>query len=817
MSGPFGSSQWMYKSEEYVIANSCKFSAANADYLKRTPSGASNRRTWTWSSWLKRSRNNATHMVFFTAIADDVTEDDHFGIRFDSGTNNFIITWGDGNVAVSTRTFRDSSNWFHLVVAIDTTQGTDTNRIKAYVNGEILTFGSTDLPGENHQYGINKAQEHNIGSRNIYGSASHNNFDGYMAEINFVDGSQLTPSSFGETGAYGEWKPKEYAGAHGTNGFYLPFDDSSDLGDDESSNTNDWTEVNIAAINQVPDTPSNNFCTWQEEAGFGVRTLTEGGLRYNPSGGTGDLFGSIGVSTGKWYFETCRVTVGASYHTGVASDRWNRLGYNPVSAGGYSLYAGTYFYSGEDTNNPLTLGNFGAGSNGDIIGCAFDLDNDKIWFAKNNTYYNSGDPAAGNNATGVMNGQLNTHIRPFTSHGNSSYAGVNHQNYGQDSSFGGEKTAQGNADSNGIGDFFYAPPSGFLALCTSNLPAGEFTSVTPSKHFKNVLWDGDGNDDRSIAVGFQPDFAWIKSRSTANDHLLFDAARGVDLYVRANAVDGDTDNDNTLQAFESNGIQIGSDTRLNTDADDIVGYFWKGGGGSGSSNTDGSIDTTTTSANVAGGFSISTYTGNATSGATLGHGLSKAPTWMMVKKRVSGGWMVYHQYNTTEPETEELNLEVTEATQDSDNIWNDTAPTATVMSLGNNAAVNANNVAYVLYCWHDVEGYSKFGAYTGNGQNVPNGVFTYLGFRPAWLMIKRTDSADPWVLFDAAREPNNDDNAQDLSFKVDTEAVEAAYGNIDFTSNGFKAQITTGSLNEANSNFIYMAFADVPVKFSNAR
>ena len=177
MSGPFGSSQWMYKSEEYEVANSCAFSDGNQDYLKRTPGSASNRRTWTWSSWLKRSRNDATHMVFFTEPAGDLTEDDHFGIRFDSGTANLILTWGDGNIGVSTATHHDSSAWFHLVVAIDTTQGTDTDRIKAYINGEAVTFGSTDLPSQNHQYGINKAQEHNIGSRVIYG-ASGNYFDG---------------------------------------------------------------------------------------------------------------------------------------------------------------------------------------------------------------------------------------------------------------------------------------------------------------------------------------------------------------------------------------------------------------------------------------------------------------------------------------------------------------------------------------------------------------------------------------------------------------------------------------------------------------
>ena len=233
--------------------------------------------------------------------------------------------------------------------------------------------------------------------------------------------------------------------------------------------------------------------------------------------------------------------------------------------------------------------------------------------------------------------------------------------------------------------------------------------------------------------------------------------------------------------------------------------------GSGSSNTDGTINTTSTSANVANGFGISTYTGNATEGATVGHGLNKAPEVIMIKKRGSaGGWMVYHDGNTSEPETEELNLEVTEATQDSASIWNDTAPTATVFSLGNNSAVNGNTQTFVAYYWHSVDGYSKMGSYTGNSST--DGTFVYTGFRPAYVLIKRTDSTSSWWIQDTKRDTYN---VADAYLIADGTAAEGTYTSIDFLSNGFKPRNSSSSFN--SGSHIYLAFAETPFKYSNAR
>jgi hypothetical protein len=304
-----GSPQWMYASgEAYELEQSLKFEDGRSAYLKKTFASAGNRRTWTWSAWIKRSNSSATHMLFFTAVAGDLTEDDHFGIRLDSGaSSNIVLTWGDGNTAVTNAIFRDSSAWMHIVVAIDTTQGTDTNRVKVYVNGTQQTFSSTDLPSQNFEYGINKAQEHNLGSRVIYGSSA-NYYDGYITEVNFIDGQALTPADFGETGDYGEWKPIEYSGSYGTNGFYLNFSGGgvmSATGGNSTATDGDYKVASFTSSGTF--TPSaDGYVEYLVIGGGG----SGGGApsRYGSGGGAGGYrTGYLPVTGGTGY----TVTVGA--------------------------------------------------------------------------------------------------------------------------------------------------------------------------------------------------------------------------------------------------------------------------------------------------------------------------------------------------------------------------------------------------------------------------------------------------------------------------------------------------------------------------
>ena len=247
-----------------------------------------------------------------------------------------------------------------------------------------------------------------------------------------------------------------------------------------------------------------------------------------------------------------------------------------------------------------------------------------------------------------------------------------------------------------------------------------------------------------------------------------------------------------------------------------VSWMWKANG-SGSSNTDGSINTTDTSANVDAGFSISTYTGNATAGATIGHGLSKAPDIIWVKERGAvSGWMCYHSSNTSAPETEELNLEVNEATQDVGG-WNDTAPTSTVFTIGNKAHHNGSSDACIAYCWHEVQGHSKFGYYSGQG-TIP-GTTIYCGFRPKWILIKKDSSA--WIVFDTKRNvtgvytnPLDDTLAPAIT---NAESVGDSNIKVDFYCNGFKPRQNNDAINKSGGTLVYHAFAETPFKYSNAR
>ena len=340
-----------------------------------------------------------------------------------------------------------------------------------------------------------------------------------------------------------------------------------------------------------------------------------------------------------------------------------------------------------------------------------------------------------------------------------------------------------------------------------------------SEYFNTVLWTGDASSDKSISgVGFQPDWVWAKNRSDANDHQIIDSSRGAGKILRTNSTGAELTRSvdvgaGGLQNFESDGFDVHStstNTNLNDNGELNVGWCWKANGGTTSSNSDGSI-TSTVQANTTAGFSIVTYTGNGTSGATIGR-LGIVPSWYVVKRRsATEGWTLYHHKNTSAPETDHLLLESTSATNDQADIWNDTAPTSSVFSLGNNSAINASSSTYVAYCFAEVKGYSKFGSFIGN--NSSDGAFVYLGFKPRWIMVKNTtqthDNHD-WIIFDSARETNNEIDTF-LRANETTAEVTSGRNAVDFLSNGFKARESYGDFNGGSGHvFVYMAFAERP-------
>jgi hypothetical protein len=383
-------------------------------------------------------------------------------------------------------------------------------------------------------------------------------------------------------------------------------------------------------------------------------------------------------------------------------------------------------------------------------------------------------------------------------------------NFGQDSSFASNKTSQGKQDSNDIGDFYYTPPSGFLALCTKNLPN---PAVIPSEHFNTVLYSGTGSN-QAVSVGFQPDFTWVKERNSSTDHGLWNSVVGASKYLKSNGADAESSsNSYGMQSFDSTGFTMGTSGNFNGSGDTYASWNWKANG-TGVSNTSGSI-TSTVSANADAGFSIVKYVGNQSAAQTIGHGLSAIPEMIIVKDTtLAKQWAVYH---TALGNTHSLKLNDTSASYDNANRWNDTTPTTTLFSVGTSDETNYTGDTHIAYCFHSVDGYSKVGSYTGNGSTSGN--FIYTGFRPAFVLIHNAGDGGGWPIADDGRGDFNSAEAGGghPHLRAHSTGVEGDSGRIDLLSNGFRPTVNYGELNSSPFTYVYIAFAEVPFKFSNAK
>ncbi|MDP6584780.1 MAG: hypothetical protein QF535_08990, partial [Anaerolineales bacterium] len=447
---------------------------------------------------------------------------------------------------------------------------------------------------------------------------------------------------------------------------------------------------------------------------------------------------------------------------------------------------------------------------GDIMNIAVDVDNGKCWFGINGTWNGSGDPAAGTNAT-FTNANITSCIasaRPRSS--------TVVWNFGQDSSFAGNKTAQGNQDDNDKGDFYYAPPTGFLALCTANLP--DPSIALPGENFNTVLWDGDGTSPRSISgVGFSPDLVWGKARDDTWGHKWQDVVRGSENTIWSNNTNAEDDYYiwGYLSAFDSDGFTITAGASgsqgWNDSTDTFVAWNWKAGTAFDPA-TAGTVVTGSGSANATAGFSIIKYTGT-TSNVTVGHGLSAAPELVIIKGLDSTlNWFVNDP--TATPFTKYLKLDANSSSGSSSTMYQDTAPNASVVTLGTSGLVNAAE-DFIMYCFHSVEGYSKVGSWVATGSDP--GPFFYCGFKPAFVMVKNVSRTNSnWWIMDNKRSTYN------MDAKVlfpNTNAAEASgRSECDFLSNGIKFRgVVNPESNYSTDTYLTYAVAESPFKTSNAR
>jgi len=336
-----------------------------------------------------------------------------------------------------------------------------------------------------------------------------------------------------------------------------------------------------------------------------------------------------------------------------------------------------------------------------------------------------------------------------------------------------------------------------------------YTTIPKSTdYFNTTLYVGNGSSKTITGIPFPPSLVWIKARSAAENHVMVDTARGANNYLMQNTTNGNDTNPEFLKSFTSDGYTLGLGDRVNKSSTNLVSWNWKANG-AGSSNTDGSINTTKTSANTTSGCSIITYTGNATAGATIGHGMGIKPSMIIIKELAGGNdWIVYTQALTA---NKILYLNSTAGENDNNVFFNDTEPTTSLITLGSIGATNGSGVAMIAYCFSNVKGFSKQGSYLGNGST--DGTFVYTGFKPAWIMIKKSSAAGTnWFIFDDKRVGYNPDNDY---VSPNTNGAEGSTVYLDILSNGFKLKANESDVNTNGATYIYMAFAAEPLVSTN--
>jgi len=773
----------------YEIEQSLRFDGSSK--LSRASAFGNANASWTLSFWFKRSRPLTTtdgdsQVLVWSEPGGGDTNTGTIQFFYDSRytatkTNRILSVWSDTTEMYTPGVQRDFSAWYHLVIKSAATSGT-SGTVTYYLNGVEQVSNTV---AEAYMFGPNR--QPNIGAR-----ASSAYFSGYMAEFHYVHGTTKNYTDFGEFDDNGVWRPIEYTGgSYGANGFYLKFDPSATngIGHDHSGNGNNWTASGFTTsgtgTDVMSDTPTTNYPTWNAlERGDDPATsmgvdLSEGNLvaAMNRDVGDGAWVANFTVPTsGKWYWEVEQLTAGSPnpfITTGIIAYPWT---WNSSDHVRYDSRGRIGKDWNDVTYQSVSAWGAGYGSASDVCGVAVDADNNTVQFYKNGTSQGT---------TESYSGSTYTYVPHCTTAAN---------------------TAQNVRYNFGQRAFAYTPPTGYKALNTANLPAPDIADG--SQYFNTVLYTGTGTTNARTDVGFQPDLTWIKTRSIGSNHSWYDVLRGTNKVIGSSAQDPEiTDGSVTPTAT---GFTLGSDNTsfgsTNYSGATYVAWNWLAGG-AGSSNTDGSI-TSTVSANPSAGFSIVIWNGSAANG-TVGHGLGVAPSLIIFKRRnATTSWPVYH--STISP-SNVLYLNETAGQASSGNSFGSTptAPTSTLFSVGDKGDTNYGTM--VAYCFAEVEGYSKFGSYVGNGSTT-DGPFIWCGFTPRWILIKwyqDVNSAESWHIYDTARQTYN---ANNTILQPDYAGIEETPSDryIDILSNGFKPRQNGQQINRSGASYIFAAFAEHP-------
>jgi len=566
---------------------------------------------------------------------------------------------------------------------------------------------------------------------------------------------------------------------------------------------------------------SGNFCTFNSISKVGSITFSGGNTKSvhanNQASTIHDSTFDI-PKTGKWYFE-CRFannnTGGGLVSMFVLYDRATEYigeGTFTNQGGNYITYYGYQngIYIGSSLTNYTS--NIGTQA-GAIVGCAIDRDNNHMWVSVNNTWINgTPDFSDGTNKVASPTAGADYGLAFSGAGGSSSAFWI--CNFGQASDFLGTETAQGNADANGFGDFYYAPPSGYLGICSGNLPISadidpaQTDNDIPQKQFNVLTYNASGGDSYT-GLGFKPDLVWVKWRGGSQSHGIFDSSRGTSKVLNCDTQTAEATSSG-LTSFDSDGYTMGNS--YNQSGREYVGWCWRANGGVTSSNSDGAT-ASVVQANTKSGFSIVTYTGfsGASGTSTVGHSLQKAPEFIITKSRNSDSrWWVQHVGLSAVTKTILLNSSAAEG--DYSSYGTLSAPTSSVFSINGVEGIGGSARNYIAYVWHSVEGFSKFGKFEGNSN--ADGPFVYTGFRPRFFWIKEIDNADDWVAYDTARNTANTGSSKVLNFDNANAEDDSSGRTVDVLSNGFKIRTSNSTIN-ASATYIYGAWGSVPFRYNN--
>ena len=721
---------------------------------------------WTIEGWFNPASRSTGGSNLFNF--GDATDFNQIQLLLDSSGNPWHLwsyTGSDWNVNDSGTTTRPPLNqWSHI--AFEKVGTATTSYITTYVNG--IAAKVTNVP-QNINYSSNPRLI--IGGHYLSGGSGDGDtfyYDGLVSDIRM-------------------YNVAKYKG-----GFDVP---------------KPYTPVGIATWRAVPDTTANNFATLNpsyptitgSDLNFSNGNLT---LNQTTSDG-GQATGSIGFSTGKWYFEGIPTTsTGSSNLIGIRPAEW--FTNNPQNRTSYRNDGSVY----DDNNNLIQSGT--TYTTGDVIGVAIDMNTRNMWFSKNGSWVYSGDPDSGTSPA-VGFGSTYTSYTPALFFDNAAGTKQWDVNFGQNPTFSGVTTAGTFTDSNGKGLFKYEPPSGFLALCEDNLPTP--ATKNPGEYFKTVLYTGTGSSRSVVGVGFTPDLVWVKSRTNTEGHIVFDSVRGPEKRLLTMTASTESTTTGGLMSFDEDGYSTATYTGTNQSGQNYVAWCWRAGVGTTSTNTDGTIPSVV-SVNQDAGFSIVSWTSTGSNDAlqTVGHGLNTAPNMIILKNRDAAvNWRVYHS-GIPSPNNS-LCLNTTEvAFNQWPSVDDDTFGLANSTTTGQSSGTSGQDI--VAYCWTEIEGFSKFGSYVGNGS--ADGPFIYTGGRPAFVMIKSSTVATNWYIFDSSRKSSNPITGVLFPNTSDIETFSAH--DIDFLSNGFKIRQASGfGGNNSGETYIFAAFAESPFQTANSK